>query len=66
MTLSVLAAALSVLMASGHAEVVPDDTTVVLKEVTVSGQQQRNYLMRTSQSAIQVSHDYLQQHFLGR
>ncbi|MCR5270111.1 MAG: TonB-dependent receptor [Prevotella sp.] len=65
MTLSILAAALSVLMASGHVEVVPDDTTVVLKEVTVSGQQQRNYLMRTSQSAIQVSHDYLQQHFSG-
>ncbi|UKK50445.1 TonB-dependent receptor [Prevotella sp. E13-17] len=65
MTFSILAASLSVVAASSYAEVVPDDTTVVLKEVTVSGQQQRNYLMRTSQTAIQVSHDYLQQHFSG-
>ena len=46
--------------------VVPDDSTVVeLKGVTVSGQRQRDFQMRTSQSAVQVSHDYLQQHFSG-
>ncbi len=41
------------------------DTTVTLKGVTVSGQRQHDYQMRTSQSAVQISHDYLQQNFAG-
>ena len=65
MTTSILAATLMACVASGQENVAPDDTTVVLKGVTVSGQRQRDYQMRTSQSAVQVSHDYLQQHFSG-
>ena len=65
MTTSILAAALMVCAVGGHADVAPDDTTVVLKGVTVSGQRQRDFQMRSSQSAVQISHDYLQQHFSG-
>ena len=43
----------------------PPDTTVTLQNVTVKGQRQRDYQMRSSQSSVQVSHDYLQQHFAG-
>ena len=43
----------------------PADTTITLQGVTVSGQRQRDFQMRSSQSAVQVSHDYLQQHFSG-
>ena len=65
MTLSILAAALMAYVADGHGVVAPEDTTLVLHEMTVSGQRQRDYLMRSSQSTVQVSHDYLQQHFSG-
>ena len=43
----------------------PADTTVTLHDVTVTGQQRRDYQMRSSQSAVQVNHEYLQQHFAG-
>ncbi len=43
----------------------PADTTIVLKELSVSGQRQRDYQMRTSQSAVQVSREFLQQNFAG-
>jgi len=43
----------------------PNDTTIQLQNVTVSGQRQRDYQMRTSQTALQVSNDYLQQNFAG-
>ena len=43
----------------------PADTTIALQGVTVSGQRQREFQMRSSQSAVQISHDYLQQHFSG-
>ena len=62
MTLSILATALTALLAGGHADVAPDDTTVVLQGVTVSGQRQREFQMRTSKSAGESSHDNLQQH----
>ena len=65
MTLSILATTLATLLAGSHADVAYDDTTVVLQGVTVSGQRQRDFQMQTSQSAVQVSHDYLQQHFSG-
>ena len=55
----------SILLAMLMALAVPDDTTVVLQGVTVSGQRQHDFQMRSSQSAVQVSHDYLQQHFSG-
>ena len=65
MTTSILAAALVALAAGGTVDMVHGDTTVVLQGVTVSGQRQRDFQMRSSQSAVQVSHDYLQQHFSG-
>ena len=65
MTAYILAAALMAFVASGNVDAAPDDTTVVLREVTVKGQRQRDFQMRSSQSAVQVSHDYLQQHFSG-
>ena len=43
----------------------PTDTTIALQGVTVNGQRQREFQMRSSQSAVQISHDYLQQHFSG-
>ena len=44
----------------------PATTTVTLhKGVTVTGQQRRDYQMRSSQSEVQISHDYLQQNFAG-
>jgi len=46
-------------------ETTPDDTVIVLRSVNVSGQRQRDYQMRSSQSAVQVNSDYLQQHFAG-
>ena len=65
MTTSILVAALMTLAAGNTNDIAPDDTTVVLKGVTVSGQRQRDFQMRSSQSTVQVSHDYLQQHFSG-
>ncbi len=44
---------------------VPTDTAVVLKEISVSAQRQRDTQMRTSQSAIQVNRDFLEQNFAG-
>lgn len=41
------------------------DTTVTLGGVTVTGSQRQQYQMRSSQSSVQVSRDYLQQHFSG-
>ena len=42
-----------------------NDTVVRLDDVTVTGQQRRDREMRTSQTAVSVSSDYLQQHFAG-
>ena len=42
-----------------------NDTTVALGTVTVTGQSRRDFQMRTSQSAVQVSHDYMETHFAG-
>ena len=41
------------------------DTVVTLHDVTVSGLQRRDYQMRSSQSAVQVNKEYLQQNFAG-
>ena len=43
----------------------PADTTISLNAVTVTGQQHRDYQMRSSQSEVQVSHEFLQQNFAG-
>ncbi len=65
MTISILSAVFLACVVDSQKLVMPEDTTVVLGGVTVSGQRQRDFQMRTSQSAVQVSHDYLQQHFSG-
>ena len=65
MITSILTAALMACVAETRGCVAPEDTTVALHGVTVSGQRQRDFQMRTSQSAVQVSHDYLQEHFSG-
>lgn len=41
------------------------DTTIVLQEVNVSGQQRRDFQMRSSQSTVQVSSEFLQQNLAG-
>ena len=41
------------------------DTTVNIREVTVTGQRRTDFQMRSSQSVVQVNHDYMQQHFAG-
>ena len=43
----------------------PADTTISLNAVTVTGQQHHEYQMRSSQSEVQVSHEFLQQNFSG-
>ena len=43
----------------------PADTIITLDNVTVTGQQRHDYQMRTSQSEIQVSHEFLQENFAG-
>ena len=43
----------------------PADTTITLHNVTVTGQQRRDYQMRTSQTEVQVSREFLQHNFAG-
>ncbi|MCR4583826.1 MAG: TonB-dependent receptor, partial [Prevotella sp.] len=55
---------ISTLLAAALSMVAPADTVINLDAVTVTGQQ-RNYQMRSSQSSVQVSHEFLQQNFAG-
>ena len=41
------------------------DSTIMLQEVSVSGQRQRDYQMRTSQSSIQVNREFLRENLAG-
>ena len=43
----------------------PADTTIQLRNVTVTGQQRRDYQMRSSQTGVQVNREYLQSNFAG-
>ena len=43
----------------------PADTTITLDAVTVTGQHRRDYQMRTSQTEVQITHEFLQQNFAG-
>ena len=43
----------------------PADTVITLHDVTVTGLQRREYQMRSSQSAVQIGQDFLQQNFAG-
>ena len=43
----------------------PSDTTIQLRNVTVTGQQRRDYQMRSSQTGMQINREYLQSNFAG-
>ena len=43
----------------------PADTTITLHDVTITGQQRRDYQMRSSQSEVQIGHEFLQENFAG-
>ena len=43
----------------------PADTTITLDAVTVTGQHRHDYQMRTSQTEVQITHEFLQQNFAG-
>ena len=43
----------------------PADTTITLDAVTVTGQHRRDYQMRTSQTEVQITHEFLQENFAG-
>ncbi len=64
MLINMLAAALMACHGGEHLEA-PADTTIQLEKVTVVGQRHKDYLMRSSQTAVQVNQDYLKQNFAG-
>jgi len=56
---------INLLLAVSLYTIAPADTTINLHAVTVTGQQRRNYQMRTSQTEVQVNREFLQQNFAG-
>ncbi len=60
----IMTAALMVCVGDGNYQA-PNDTIIELPHVNVSGQRQRVFKMRTSQTALQVTTHYLQQNFAG-
>lgn len=56
---------ITLLLAATLCMVEPEDTTVTLDAVTVTGQKRRDYQMRTSQTTVQVGSDFLNQNFAG-
>ena len=42
-----------------------NDTTITLNSVTVTGKAKRDFQMKSSQSGVQVDHDYLESNFSG-
>ena len=42
-----------------------NDTIVSLDDVTITGQSKRDYLMRSSQTSVQVNRDFLENNFAG-
>ena len=42
-----------------------NDTIVSLDDVTITGQSKRDYLMRSSQTCVQVNRDFLENNFAG-
>ena len=41
------------------------DSTITLSGMTVTGNSQHDFQMKSSQNKVQVSHEYIQQHFEG-
>ena len=56
---------INLLLAAVLSASAPADTTVTLNAVTVTGQRRREQQMRSSQSEVQVSHEFLQQNLAG-
>jgi len=56
---------INMLLAAVLSASAPADTTVTLHNVTVTGQQRQSYQMRSSQTEVQVSREFLQQNFAG-
>ena len=56
---------ITLILAATLCMVEPEDTTVTLDAVTVTGQKRRDYQMRTSQTTVQVGRDFLNQNFAG-
>ncbi len=56
---------ISTLLAAALYALAPADTVITLDAVTVTGQQRKEYQMRSSQSTIQISRQFLQQNFGG-
>ena len=54
---SIMAAALTLCAAP--------DSTITLQGITVTGKSQRDFQMKTSQTSVQISRDYLDTHFSG-
>ncbi|MCR4603148.1 MAG: TonB-dependent receptor [Prevotella sp.] len=56
---------IAMLLAVAVGATAPADTVITLDAVTVTGQRQRDYQMRSSQSAVQVSKEFLEHNFAG-
>ena len=56
---------ITLLLAATLFAVEPADTTITLDAVTVTGQQRRDYQMRSSQTTVHVNREYLKQNFAG-
>ncbi len=56
---------ISTLLAAALYMLAPADTVINLDAVTVTGQQRKDYQMRSSQSTIQINREFLQQNFAG-
>lgn len=56
---------ITLLLAATLCGVEPADTTITLNAVTVTGQQRRDYQMRSSQTTVQVNREFLNTNFAG-
>ena len=56
---------ISTILAAMLTAVAPHDSTIVLQGVTVHGTAQHNYQMKSSQTGVQISRDYLESNFAG-
>ena len=56
---------IAMLLSAALWAVAPADTTVTLDAVTVTGQQRRQFQMRSSQTMVRVNRDFLNQNFSG-
>lgn len=65
MTTFILAAALMAGTSAVHEPQLWPDTAVVLDDVTVTDRRQLDFQMHSSQSSVQISHDYMERNYSG-